>query len=278
MRLALIANERSGGGLAPESLAIALRVRGAEVERFSLDDREAAAEGSFERIVVAGGDGSVGCAAELAGRLDVPLAVIAAGTANDFARAHDLELDLERSLELAVRGQKLETLELGYLGDRPFVNVVSAGLSPTAARLARPHKKRLGALAYIVGAVHAGLTAHPVPCRVRVDDATLHNGPAWQIIVSVSGAFGGGSSVDDADPGDGALHVTVIPAGSRLRLLPRAIGLRRGDVTDQAGVVEAEGTRVDLGLAPGTDVNLDGELCAPAPLTVTPRAFRLVVG
>jgi diacylglycerol kinase family enzyme len=115
MRLALIANERSGGGLAPESLAIALRVRGADVKRFSLEDREAAAEGGFERIAVAGGDGSVGCAAELAGRLGVPLAVIPAGTANDFARAHDLDLDLERSLELAVRGQKLETLELGYL-------------------------------------------------------------------------------------------------------------------------------------------------------------------
>ena len=43
-----------------------------------------------ERIAVAGGDGTIGSVAELAGRLGVPLAVIPTGTANDFARAHEL--------------------------------------------------------------------------------------------------------------------------------------------------------------------------------------------
>jgi len=276
MRLALIANERSGGGLEPEALVGSLRRQGAEVERFSLDEREGAAGGGFERIAVAGGDGSIGCAAELAGRLGLPLAVIPAGTANDFARAHSLPLTLEPALELAVHGERLELLELGFLGDRPFVNVVSAGLAPEAARLAHRHKGRLGALAYLVGALQAGLTAKPVSCAVLVDGAALFEGRSWQLIVSVSGAFGGGSSVDDADPGDGVLHVTVIPAGSRLGLLRRAVGLRRGDVTDQPGVVEAEGVHVELGLQPDAEVNVDGELQAPAPITVRPRTFRLV--
>jgi diacylglycerol kinase (ATP) len=278
MRLALIANERSGGGLQPAELAERLRARGAEVERFLLDERANAAGGGFERIVVAGGDGSVGCAAELAGRLELPLAVIPAGTANDFARAHGIPLSLETALELAVRGEQLELLELGYLGDRPFVNVVSAGLAPAAARLAWRHKGRLGSLAYAVGAMHAGVTTHPITCAVRVDGVSHFEGRAWQLIVSVSGAFGGGSSIDDADPSDGALHVTIIPAGSRLALLPRAVGLLRGNITDQPGVVDTKGKRVDLGLESGAQVNLDGELCSPAAMRVAPRAFKLVAG
>ena len=84
--------------------------------------------------------------------------------------------------------------------------------------------------------------------------------------------------MQEADPEDGLLHVTVIPAGPRLALLPRAVGLRRGDVTEQRGVVEAEGVKVDLGLDPGSEVNVDGELRPPAAVTVAPRAFRLVVG
>jgi diacylglycerol kinase family enzyme len=227
---------------------------------------------------VAGGDGSIGICAELAGRLEVPLAVIPGGTANDFARAHGLPAETDAAAALAVEGRRTEPMELGRLDGRPFVNVVSAGLSPVAARLAHAHKPKLGPLAYAVGALHAGLTAHPVPCDVRVDGEALFAGEAWQIIVSVSGAFGGGSSIEEADPGDGQLHVTVVPTGSRLGLLRRAAGMRRGDLAGQPGVPDVEGHEVELGLAPDEEVNLDGELCSAGRITVEPAAFSLVVG
>jgi diacylglycerol kinase (ATP) len=274
MRLALIANPGSGSRPDPEALADALRAHGPEVEVHSLDDRDNA---DADRVVVAGGDGSVGPAAELAGRLGVALAVVPAGTANDFARAHRLPLDRWKAIELAALGERTETLELGRLDGRPFVNVVSAGLAPAAARHAEAHKSLLGPLAYMVGALKAGVTAHPVPCEVRVDERPLHDGEAWQVIVSVSGHFGGGSEVDAADPGDGLLHVTVVPGGSRLALGWRALGMRLGYIAEQRGVVSAEARLVDLGLPPGEQVNLDGEVCGPGRATVEPAAFRLVV-
>lgn len=277
MRLALIANDRSGRRLSAAELGDGLRARGAEVEVFAIGDREQVAGGDFERVAVAGGDGSIGCAAELAGKLGLPLAVIAAGTANDFARAHDLPEDLEDALDLAVRGERTDRLELGWIGDRPFVNVASAGLAPAAARHASAHKALLGPLAYTVGALRAGLTAQPVSCAVRVDGEILHEGKAWQIIVSVSGHFGGGSHIEEADPGDGLLHVTVVPAGSRLGLVRRAAGMRSGELAGQPGVPDVEGREVDLGLAPGAELNVDGELCGPAPMTVRGGAFSLVV-
>src|SRR5919202_590514 len=81
-----------------------------------------------DRIAVAGGDGTIGPVAAIAGRLDVPLAVIPAGTANDFARANGLPADPVEAAALAARGTALRRLELGRLADgRPFVNVASAG-------------------------------------------------------------------------------------------------------------------------------------------------------
>ena len=255
-----------------------MQAHGADVEIFDIGDLPEVAGGGFERLAVAGGDGSVGPAAELAGRLGLPLAVIPAGTANDFARAHELPQDPDEAARLAVLGERIRPLELGRLDGRPFVNVASAGLAPEAAKYASAHKPRLGPLAYPLGAAQAGLTARPVPCAVRVDGATLHEGKAWQIIVSVSGAFGGGSHVDEADPGDGVLHVTVVPAGSRLGLVRRAIGMRRGTIAGQSGVLDAEGEVVELGLVDGADLNVDGELCGPGRLTVERDAFRLVAG
>ena len=68
MRIALSANTQSGGGLDPEPLADAMREAGAEVEIFGCEaeELERAAATSPDRIAVAGGDGTIGPAAELA--------------------------------------------------------------------------------------------------------------------------------------------------------------------------------------------------------------------
>ena len=69
-----------------------MREHGAEVEVFGCepDELERLAATAPDRVAVAGGDGTIGPAAETAGRLGAPLAVIATGTANDFARANGL--------------------------------------------------------------------------------------------------------------------------------------------------------------------------------------------
>ena len=60
------------------------------------------------------------------------------GTANDFARRLGLPDEISAACRLAVRGTKLESLELGWMNDeRPFVNVASAGLPAPAAERAR---------------------------------------------------------------------------------------------------------------------------------------------
>ena len=141
-----------------------MRSHGAQVELFDCDEAASRASAAWEpeRVAVAGGDGTIGPVAELAGRLDVPLAVIAAGTANDFARVHGLPDDLLEAAVLAAAGTDTRPLELGRLADgHPFVNVASAGLASVAARTAEPLKPRLGPLAYAVGAVRAAATAKP---------------------------------------------------------------------------------------------------------------------
>jgi diacylglycerol kinase (ATP) len=283
VRIALAANRASGGGLDPEPLTAAMREHGAEVALFGPgpSELERAAAWEPDRFVVAGGDGTIGPVAELAGRLDVPLAVIGAGTANDFSRVYGLPRDPLEAAVLAATGTRERPLELGHLSDgEPFVNVASAGLASIAGRNAVPLKPRLGPLAYGVGAARAAATGRPLPATVRADGRTVFDGACWQLIVAVSGAFGAGSGVAEADPDDGVLDVVVLPAGSRAGLARRAWGLRTRTIAQQRDVPHERGAVLEVDLPSGTEVNADGELRVGGleRVTVTPRAFRLLVG
>ncbi len=281
MRIGLVVNRASGGGLDPAPLVRAMAGHGAEVAVHDPAELERAAAGAPERLAVAGGDGTIGPVADLAGRLGVPLAVIPGGTANDYARATGLPLDPIAAAELAVTGTALRRYELGRLGDgHPFVNVASAGLASAAARRAAPLKPRLGALAYGVGAVRAAATASPLRCAVRAGGATVFEGGAWQVIVAVTGAFGGGSEVGAADPADGVLDVAILPAGSRIGLARRAWGLRRGTIAEQRGVEHHRAGVIEVDVPPGTEFNADGELRRGGleRVTAEPDAYALVVG
>jgi diacylglycerol kinase (ATP) len=282
VRIALAANRASGGRLDPEPLLAAMRSRGAEVAAFGCrdDELEQAAAWEPDRLAVAGGDGTIGPVAEMAGRLGVPLAVLPTGTANDFARAYGLPVDPREAAELAADAAHTRPLELGRLADgRPFVNVASAGLATVAARNAQPLKPRLGPLAYAVGALRAATRERPLPVTVRAGGRTVFDGDCWHVIVAVSGAFGGGSGVAEANPDDGVLDVVILPAGTRAGLARRAWGLRTRTIAQQRDVPHERAQTVEVELPEGREINVDGEIRGRGleRVSVEPRAFRLLV-
>ena len=268
MRVKLIANPGSGGGTDTDRLERDLGELGAEL----VDE-------GAERVIVASGDGSIGAAAEEAARRGVPLGVVPAGTANDFARRMQLPLDAEEAARLAVRGTETRVLDLARIGADPFVNVASTGLAVVAAEHAKPAKKLLGPLAYSLGAVRAGLGAAPFRCAVVSDGEPVFDGRAWQVIVANSGGFGGGAHAAPAEPDDGMLDVLVVEAGSRARLVVHAYGMRRGNLAWQEGAHHARGRSIRLEVAHGTCFNVDGEVRehGACEATVEPKAFELVV-
>jgi diacylglycerol kinase (ATP) len=278
--VALVANERSGAS-DPGLCAERLSSFGAEVRRFGIEEVEAAAAAGADRLVVAGGDGSIAPAAAAAGAAGIPLAVVPAGTANDFARRLGLPEELDAACRLAVRGKRTRSLELGWMNDqRPFVNVASAGLPAPAAQRARSWKERLGPLAYAIGALSAGATAKPLTCLVECDGRELLAGEAWQVTVAASGAFGAGAAVDEADPTDGALEVVAIEAGPRIALVTLAYRLRRGLVTHDPRAFHCRCSSAEVQVPDCTEFNVDGEVlkAGDARFRAEEDAFKLVVG
>jgi diacylglycerol kinase family enzyme len=131
----LIMNPRSGGGKVArfglKDKAEALGATVALLEGPGTVDvgelaRRAVADGA-DLLGVAGGDGTQALVAGIAAEHDIPLLVISAGTRNHFAL--DLGLDREdpsRCLDALRDGVELR-VDLGFIGERPFVNNASFG-------------------------------------------------------------------------------------------------------------------------------------------------------
>lgn len=281
-RMALISNSGSGSGSANEVEAM-LADHGAEVACFEIGALAEAAAVQPERYVVAGGDGSIAPVAAQAARTGVPLAVIAAGTANDFAVRMGLPEDLDQAAALAAAGEKIRRIDLGWVGPRAFVNVASFGLAPRAAEEAEASKERLGAASYAIGAAKAAMQGEPVELVVRCGERRLHQGPAWQVIIAASGAFGGGSQID-AD--DGMLDAVIVEGSSKLRLPQRAIGMKMGTLEAQEGVSSHRCPEVEVEVDPDEQLNCDGEVVPAAEVgsegvvrfSIEVRAVELVIG
>ncbi len=276
--IALLANPDSGQGEADE-VEEAMRGLGVDVTAFGFDQVDRAIAAEPDRLVVAGGDGSLGSVAASAARAEIPFAVVPTGTANDFARALGIPLGTGEAVRLAVGGEQTRRIDIAHMDDRPFLNVASLGMSPVAAEHAAGLKGALGPLAYTVGALRAGLEADAVNCTVRCDGEDLFGGEAWQATVACTGAFGGGSSVD-ANPADGRLDVIVIEAESRARLVRHAYGLRAGEIERQPGVHKLRCAAAEVELDGAEPFNVDGELVESGScrFDVEPAAVSVVVG
>ncbi len=263
----------------PDVVAERLRSFGARVEPFEVGEAERAAGAGCDRLAVAGGDGSIAPAAAAAGAAGVPLAVVPAGTANDFAHRMGLPLDLAAASRLAVRGTTVRDMELGWMDERPFVNVASAGLPGPAARRAKAWKRPLGPVGYAAGAVVAGATASAVSAAVECAGETLFEGDAWQVTVAASGAFGAGARIEEADPHDGALDVLAVAAGPRPGLVALAYRLRSGGLARHGKARRQRCTSAAVRVPDGTEWNVDGEIVSAGASRFRGQAaaFRLVV-
>jgi diacylglycerol kinase family enzyme len=81
---------------------------------------------TVRRVVVGGGDGTLGTAAGILARHGAELAILPLGTRNHFAREVGVPLVLEEATDLAAHGTA-RAIDLGTAGDRAFLNNLSIG-------------------------------------------------------------------------------------------------------------------------------------------------------
>ena len=121
------------------------------------------------RLVIAGGDGSVGTAARVVCGTATELAVLPAGTLNHFARDHGIPTDLTQAAELAARGESGHA-DVAYVGDRLFLNTSSVGAYVAYVRLRDRAEKYVGyRIASLIAAMRLFFSMRPVALELDVE-------------------------------------------------------------------------------------------------------------
>ena len=130
----------------------------------------AAASGRPKALGVAGGDGSVAAAAAVAIEHGLPLAVIAAGTLNHFARDVGLETPQDTA-DAVVSGQAVK-VDVAEVNGTPFLNTSSIGAYPEMVRRRDRLSGRLGKWLGLTVAA-AQVLRHQAPVSLIVNGKPL---------------------------------------------------------------------------------------------------------
>ncbi|MEU4040290.1 diacylglycerol/lipid kinase family protein [Streptomyces collinus] len=278
----VIVNPRSGGGKAGR-FRIVERARAFGAQVFLIEDplrgdlasvaRRAVDDGA-DLLGVAGGDGTQALVAAVAAESGLPFVVVPAGTRNHFAMDLGLDrADPSAALEALADGVELR-VDLGYAGDRVFVNNVSFGAYAALVQDPAYREDKIGTMVRILPeflARHEGpqLVVDAGLLTVSRPDAVLVSNNPYQL--DDPAGLGRRAQLDSGLLGILAARAET-PAETAARLRSGQIhGLTRLATPDDV-VIHAD--------TPDVPVGLDGEavtLPTPVRCRISPQALRVWV-
>lgn len=229
--------------------------------------------GRVDRVIVAGGDGTLHTLAPALIEAGLPVGILPCGTANDLARALGIPDDLTGACALMVR-ERPRRIDVGEVNGVHFFNVAHIGVAAEAARqTGKAAKKYLGFIAYFIGAWRAFRAQRGFRAWIDCDGASRRF-RAMQVSVGNGPFYGGGNCVsDEAAIDDGLLDLVALPRLSGGRMVALARALRIGKIHNARGMLALRGAAIEVRTRKPRTVTADGERA-----TQTPARFRVLPG
>jgi YegS/Rv2252/BmrU family lipid kinase len=221
-------------------------------------------------VIVGGGDGTISSVVGCFAYREAVLAILPLGTANSFARAVGVPLDLAQAVDVAIGG-KVADVDLGQINDNYFANAAAIGLPASIARSMPALLKRwLGRAGYLLVACARLLQHRSFRCAVTSDAGSSSSFEALEVRVA-NGEYQGGVQVaDEASVESRDLTLQYIKGPSRSSIVrfwwKATLGMRGRQ--DDVEVLRAN--EFVLECLPGQYVSIDGE-----PVTRTPIRARV---
>ncbi|MDX5365380.1 MAG: YegS/Rv2252/BmrU family lipid kinase [Alphaproteobacteria bacterium] len=285
-RILLLENPNSGGGRDwdAELFLAAVRGKGIEVRHERPDDADTCCRilkdaRDIDAVAVAGGDGTlsplIGCLVDR----QMPLLVLPAGTANDFARSLCMPGTPEE-LAALLTGGRMSAVDVGYANGIPFLNAASIGMTNTISRLQTKERKcRWGVLSYAISAIEAALKPRSFVARIE-GERDRRRMRCIQLLVGNGRFYGGGMQVHpDATLTDGRLHLCAVVPRSAFGLAALLPFLRFGRADLAPETLCSEGAEISIVTRPERRVFADGEELTETPVRfrVAPKALKVIV-
>lgn len=236
-------------------------------------EAERAALAGFDLVIAAGGDGTINEVVNGIAPLEKPpkLAVIPAGTTNDFARALKIPRgNPEAAAELIGKNQTI-AMDVGRAyGQKYFINIAAAGsLTELTYSVPSRLKTMFGYMAYLAKGVELLPRIKNIPVKIT-HDLGVFDGKASMIFTTITNSVGGFEKIaPDAKLDDGKFTLIVVKTDNLLEIadLIRQL-LDGGKHIDDARIEYIKTSRLQI--EPMSNermmINLDGEYGGDAPI------------
>lgn len=221
---------------------------------------------------------------------EVTLAVLPAGSANDWTRMYKIPKDYDRAVDTIIEGRtvrqdiaRIEYSQAGVRNSRYMVNVAGIGLDANICYRCNIAKNKgdSGELAYVKAAFKALIGRTCTPAKVVVDGRSFFSGKMFSVAFGIGKYSGGGMmQVPDAVADDGLVNVMVAAKVSKIKFLLLFKALFKGIIYKVKEVSHIMAKRVTVITRRPDRVEIDGEVVGTTPMTleVIPQALRVVVG
>ncbi len=274
MKVKLIANPVAGGDARSKiDRAVAwLQAGGATVDLVLTEKRGdamqaagAAKRAGVDRIIAAGGDGTLNEVINGLAPSAIPLAFIPFGTTNVFALEVGIPFDLEQACAVALRGQPRPVC-LGLAGDTRFLLMAGIGFdAEVVAGVSLPLKRWVGKLAYLVSALTVLLRSAPDTIEVVDEQGRRYQG--CSAIIGNGRYYGGRFSITpEASLQDDTLEVCLFRRRGRLGFLYSMIKIALGRTLAESEAWRFKGRKLTVTGARAA-VQLDGDYHGCLPQT-----------
>jgi YegS/Rv2252/BmrU family lipid kinase len=289
MNLTFIVNPTAGRGSLERKLKNILRESGSdyticltERPRHAVELARAAAAES-DVVVAVGGDGTVHEVASglISSGREAGLAIIAAGTGNDFAKMFDVPRDIASAVRV-ISTSPLKKVDHGRIrwsgldggGSAVFMNVAGAGIDAKVAAAASGFKFLSGTPRYIA-AVLATLkdwTAPPVEIELRSGGRVVMTIRSEILLVGAGNgrcAAGGFYLTPEASISDGKLDALIVRNASALRILALIPRVLRGQHVGQPEVTIEKVDTILVRSSMPVAIEADGEVLTEVAEEIT---------
>lgn len=165
----------------------------------------------YSRVIAAGGDGTMNICVNAMVRhgIHLPLGILPAGTANDFAYYFELPSDIDLQMDVAL-GNKTTYADVGKVNDKCFINVCAMGALVDVSQRTDPNlKNALGSLAYYLKALTELPQVRPVRVKMTTSERVYDEEIFFMVVMNGESAGGFRKLAPSSSMDDGKLDVIV---------------------------------------------------------------------
>jgi len=287
MKILLIYNPAAGNGTFInnfDSILKDVQKKGFYLIPYRISSKEALEEmlltieiNSFNRIWIAGGDGTIHQVVNLLLRLEckIPVGIYPVGTANDFARYFDFPNTISEMTEILLR-DNYTYCDIGVANGHYFLNVASLGfLIDVSQKTDEKVKNSFGVLAYYLKGAEELSNLKPVKVSIQSKEVNSYDEVYFILIMNGKSAGGFKKIAPFASLSDGLLDVYIFKKCPIIEMISLLIKVSNGEHAESPYVNYFQTSEMIIYCNEIVGTDMDGEKGFDFPLKVSVASGKL---